>query len=150
MDTAHTWNLRVHSEDAGTATVYARRHRFAVGVPLQFDEEYPHVTSLELALGAIASDVVVGLRRMAKKRRVDVDRVEALVQGRVDNPLTFLQVVGEEGHPGLTNVKLKVYVSSIDPPDQVQAIWEETLSVSPLVRTFQQSVTLELEHEVVI
>ena len=150
MDDSHTWTLRVSSEEVGSATAYVRRHRFEVGVPLQFDEAYDQVTALEYVLGAIAADVVVGLRRLARRRRVDVDRVEALVHGRVDNPLTFLQVVGEEGHPGLVAVVLKVYVSSIDPPDRVNAVWEETLRTSPLVRTFQDSVKLELEHEVVI
>ena len=150
MDESHTWTLRVSSEDPVSATAYVRRHRFDVGVPLQFDEEYDCVTSLEYVLGAIASDVVVGFRRLARRRRLDVDRVEALVHGQVDNPLTFLQVVGEEGHPGLTDVVLKVYVSSIDPPDRVNAVWEETLRTSPLVRTFQDCVELRLEHEVVI
>ena len=137
MDESHTWTLRVSSEEVGSATAYVRRHRFEVGVPLQFDEAYDQVTALEYVLGAIAADVVVGLRRLARRRRVD-------------NPLTFLQVVGEEGHPGLVAVVLKVYVSSIDPPDRVNAVWEETLRTSPLVRTFQDSVKLELEHEVVI
>ena len=150
MDESHTWTLRVSSEEVGSATAYVRRHRFEVGVPLQFDEAYDQVTALEYVLGAIAADVVVGLRRLARRRRVDVDRVEALVHGRVDNPLTFLQVVGEEGHPGLVAVVLKVYVSSIDPPDRVNAVWEETLRTSPLVRTFRDTVKLELEHEVVI
>lgn len=150
MEPNHTWSLRVHSDDPGVATVHVRRHRFDVGVPLQFDEEYAEVTALEYALGAIASDVVVGLRRLARKRRIAMDRVEALVHGEVDNPLTFLPVVGEDGHPGLTKVRLKVFVSSMDAPERVQEAWEETLRTSPLVRTFQASVDLDLIHEVVI
>ncbi len=150
MDANHTWSLRVHSERPGAATAFVRRHSFDIGIPLQFDEEYSEVTSLEYALAAIAADVVVGLRRLARLRRVDVDRVEALAYGEVDNPLTFLQVVGEEGHPGLSKVRLKVYVSSIDPPSLVQALWDETLRTSPLVHTFKNSIALELTHEVVI
>lgn len=146
----HAWTLRVHSGQPGRATAYVRRHCFEVGVPLQFDEEYEHVTALEYVLGAIASDVAVGFRRLAKRRRLDVDRVEAFVRGEVDNPLTFLQVVGEEGHPGLAKVAVRFYVSSIDPPGRVDAVWEETLRTSPLVRTFGSCVDLTLEHEVVI
>lgn len=150
MHADHTWNLRVHSDDPGRATVYVRRHRFEVGVPLQFDDEYPLVTALEHALGALAADVVVGLRRVAKRRRVDVDRVEAIVRAQVDNPLTFLQVVGEDGDPGLERIAIKVYVSSVDPLERVEEVWQEALSISPLARTFARSVALELEHEVVI
>ena len=150
MEVKHTWSLRVHSDDPGVAAVHVRRHRFDVGVPLQFDEEYAEVTALEYALGAIASDIVVGLRRLARRRRVNVDRVEALAHGEVDNPLTYLPVVGEEGHPGLTRVRLKVFVSSMDPPERVREIWDETLRTSPLVRTFQASVDLDFVHEIVI
>ena len=150
MDANYAWSLRMHSDDPRAATAYVRRHRFGVGAPVQFDDDYAYITSLEYVLGAIAADVVVGLRRLARKRRVEIDRVEALVRGAVDNRLTYLQVVGEEGHPGLVNVVLKVYVSSVDRPERVQEVWLETLRTSPLVRTFERSVALELEHEVVI
>lgn len=146
----HAWTLRVHSEHPESASAFVRHHRFEVGQPLQFDEEYAHVTSLEYVLGALAADVAVGFRRLAKKRRVDVDRVEAVVRGEVDNPLTYLQVVGEEGHAGLTKVAVKLYVSSVDAPERVDAVWDETLRASPLVTTFGSCVELELEHEVVI
>jgi hypothetical protein len=145
-----TWNARVNSTDPGKATVFVRRHQFDVGAPLQFDEEYDQVTALEYTLGAIASDIVVGLRRVAKRRRVEIDRVEALVKGRVDNPLTYLQVVGEAGTPALEAVTLKAFVSSVEPPERVQLVWDETLAASPLVHTLSRTVKLDLSHEVVI
>lgn len=135
---------------AAAATAYVRRHRFEVGLPLQFDQTYDRITSLEYVLGALAADVVVGLQRLARKRRVEVERVEAFVQGALDNPLAFLQVVGEEGHPGLARVALKVYVTSPASPERLEEVWQETLRTSPLVRTFGDRVALTLEHAVVL
>jgi hypothetical protein len=146
----HRWSLRISSGGRGRANVYVRQHQFAVGAPVQFDEQYNSVTALEYVLGAIGADVVNSLRIIARQRRVDIANVEALVSGSLNNPLTFLGVVGEEGHPGLETLTVRVYVSSIDPEEKIQQIWAETQEKSPLVRTFQPAIKLEMELRVVI
>lgn len=145
-----TWIARIASAQADHATVYVRTHRFDIGVPLHFDEQYERVSALEHVLAAFASDVVVGLRRMARRRRVEVDRVEAIVKGRLENPRTYLGVVGEHGSPAVERLELKVYVSSVEPPERIQAVWDETLDASPLVATFSRCAHLDLRHEIVI
>jgi hypothetical protein len=84
--------------------VFVRKHQFPVGAPLQFDAEYDAITALEYVLGAIGADVVHGLQTLARKRRVDIDQVEAVVQGELNNPLTYLGVVGADGPPGLEKI----------------------------------------------
>ena len=103
-----TWTLRVRTRGNGRATVYVRRHQFDVGAPLSFDEQYDGITALEHALGALGADIVNGLAARLRKQRLDVDHVEALVSGALHNPLTYLDVVGEEGHPGLERLTLRV------------------------------------------
>ena len=150
MDTPHVWTLRIASPQPERATAYVRRHRFDVGVPLAFDEDYAEVTALEYALGALAADVVMGVRRAARRHRLVIDNVEAIVRGTVDNPLTWLRVVGESGHPGLATISLKVYVGSTDDVERVDTAFAEALEASPLARTFGDSVRLHIEHEVVL
>jgi hypothetical protein len=144
------WNLRVCATSNDRATVYARRHQFEVGAPVHFDEQYHQITALEYALGAIGADIVRGLQSLARQRRVEIDNVEALVSGELNNPLTHLGVIGEEGHPGLETVRVKVYVSSAEPAGKIQQVWKEMLEKSPLVRTFQSAIKLELDLQVVI
>src|SRR5438876_5427118 len=109
----YTWTLRVSTAGKDRATVFARQHQFTVGAPVQFDPAYDAITALEYVLGAIGADVVHGLQALARKRWVEVDHVEAVVEGELNNPLTYLGVVGESGHPGLERVSVKVYVASI-------------------------------------
>ena len=47
------------------------------------------------------ADLVNGLQTLGRRRRVVIDQVEAVVEGELNNPLTYLGVVGETGHPGL-------------------------------------------------
>jgi hypothetical protein len=73
-----------------------------VGRPLDFDSESDAVSAVEYLLGALGADLLNGLR-VARRRRVHLDRVEATVEGRLGNPLVHLAVVGGEGSPELAD-----------------------------------------------
>ncbi len=144
------WTLRITGNGRKGATAFCRKHKFEVGQPLHFDEEYDQIASLEYVLGALGADLVTGFAVLADKRRLDLDDLEAVVQGHLQNPLIYLGVVGEEGHPGIRSVTIRVYVSSPEPEESVRAVWEEMLERSPLYRTFASAVDLHLEFIVTI
>jgi hypothetical protein len=146
----YTWSLRVSTTPQSDATVFVRKHQFTVGVPVQFDAAYNAISALEYVLGAIGADLVNGLQTLARKRRVVLDHVEAVVQGELNNPLTALGVVGESGHPGLEKVQVKVYVASLAAAEDIQRLWQEMLERSPLVWTFRSIIQLEWSLQVVI
>ena len=52
------WTARVVGAAKGRAVVYARRHRWEVGLPLTFDPHYDGVTALEYALGAVGAELI--------------------------------------------------------------------------------------------
>lgn len=144
-----TWTLRVTAGEPGENRVSARRHQFVAGPPVDFDVEYGRVTALEYALGALGAEIVGGLRAFAKRRRLELANVEAVVVGELDNPLTYLEVVGEQGHPGLTRVGIKVYVSSPHDEQTIRQLWDETLPRLPLVKTIGAAAALDLRLSVV-
>ena len=144
-----TWKARVTPETGERAAVYVRRHRFVAGRPLDFDEESETVSPLEYLLGALGADLLVGLQAVAKRRRVQLDHAEATVEGRLDNPLMHLAVVGEEGHPGLVWAEVKMYASSLDSEESIREAWAETLERSPIARTLRGAVDLSLQLHVV-
>jgi hypothetical protein len=151
MDTErYTWTLRVSTAPQNTARVFVRQQQFTVGVPVQFDAAYHAISALEYVLGAIGAEVVNGLQLLARKRLVEIDSVEAVVQGELNNPLVALGVVGESGHPGLEKVQVKVYVASLAATEDIQRLWQEVLARSPLLRTFQPLIQLDLSLQVVI
>jgi len=144
------WRLRVSAEAPPSASVHARSHSFRVGRPVEFDADAGTVSAVEYLLGALAADVLNGFRTEAKRRRIRLDGAEATVEGRLDNPLTHLRVVGETGHPGLSSASVKVYASSLDPEDELRAAWTDSLERSPLVRTLRPTVDLHLDLRIVI
>lgn len=150
MENQPSWSLRIRGDGADHAKVTTRHHQFTVGAPLSFDREYDRTTALEQALGALGADVVNGFTVLAGRERVAIEDVEATVHAELDNPLTYLGVVGERGNPGLTRVEVKVYASSPAPERAVREVWEEARRRSPLVNTFQACIDLELSLQLVV
>ena len=146
----HTWTLRVSARGGGQATVFARQHQFCVGAPVDFDRAYEAVSALEYVLGAIGADLVNGLQMLARKRRVVIEQLEAVVVEELNNPLTYLGVIGEGGHPGVERVRIRVYLASPEQEATSQRLWQEMLERSPLVRTFQAAIQLELNLQVIV
>jgi len=142
------FTARVTSRLDGKSDVHVRKHSFQVGVPLSFDIAYDGVTAVEQVLGALGADLVNGLMARAKKCRIEVDSAEATVEARLNNPLVYLDVVGETGHPGVESITARVYVSSFAPHSEIERLWRETLARSPLVNTLRLAVHLDLSIKV--
>ena len=139
-----TWDVRVAARGREAPVAHVRRHRFEVGPPLSFDRDEPRTTALEYVLGALGADLVGCLERAARRRRVEIDSIEATVQAELANPLTFLRVVGEEGDPSIRRVRVRVYATTGAAAADVDAAWREALETSPLASTFRRSLDLDL------
>jgi hypothetical protein len=143
MDGLHI-TLRVTAPDLDVARVSVGRRQFSIGRPLEFDEASPRVAAIEYALGAVGGEVVNGLRQFADRRRLPIDAVEAVVTGELDNALTYLEVIGEQGQPKLTRIRIKVFVASGDAA-ATRALFEHMLERLPLVCTLRAVLALTTE-----
>jgi hypothetical protein len=144
------WSVRVASDDQRGAVVYARTNRFEVGAPISFDAQAVRSSALEYLLGAIGADLVAGMKERCHRRRLEVDNVEAVVQGELDNALAYLGVVGEEGHTGLKELTIKVYVETLEEEEDIRVAWDEMLTRSPLYRTLAPVVHFNLELHIAV
>jgi hypothetical protein len=142
--TAITLSLRVTAPGPAIARVSVGRRHFSIGRPIEFDEASPHVAALEYALGAVGGEVVNGLREFARRRRLALDAVEALVTGEVEDGLAYLEVIGEDGPPRIRRIAIKVFVASVD-DKATRALFDETIERLPLVSTLRDALDLEIE-----
>jgi hypothetical protein len=141
---ALTISLRVTAPDPDVARVSVGRRQFSIGRPLEFDETSPRVAAIEYALGAVGGEVVNGLRAFADRRRLPIDAVEAVVTGELENGLTYLEVVGEQGQPKITRIHVKVFAATGD-AFATLALFEEMLDRLPLVCTLRTTLALTIE-----
>ena len=136
--------LRVTAAGPELAHVSVRRQQFAVGRPIEFDGASTRIAALEYALGALAGEVVNGLRVFASRRRIDVDHIEAVVTAELAGETVYLEVVGESGQPGIVRVHLKVFAASPDEP-ALRRLWLELPDKLPLVCTMRSAFSIDLE-----
>ena len=149
-EAAPTCQLRIASTGAESVTAYARRHRWELGRPITFDEQYPSITALEAFSAAFAADIINGLRLRAKNQRVEIAQIEAVVKVWLRNPLTFLEVVGEGGDASIESLRLQLYVSTVDPEDVVRELLKKTMGCSPLYLTVSKAAQVHVDFEVAI
>jgi hypothetical protein len=143
-DTDYAWTSRVSWMDEGWATAYTRNHAFTVGAQASFREADAHPDAVEYLLGALGGDLISGFASHAARRGVEVDAMEASIFGRLNNPLVFLGVVGESGHPGFETISCTLYVSADADEKILEEIWQTTLVRSPIVNTLDRCVGLTL------
>ena len=140
---AITLSLRV-TATGPAARVSIGRRQFSIGRPVEFDEASPHVAALEYALGAAGGEIVNGLREFARRRRIEIDAIEALVTGELTHALTYLEVVGESGPPRIARIAVKVFVSAPD-GGAVRALFADVLDRLPLTGTLKTTVDVKTE-----
>ena len=104
--------------------------------------------TLEAVIGAAGSDVLGTFQKIARERRIVLDELEATVQGDLNNALTYLGVIGEEGDPSLRALTIKVYASTGAPDAEVRAAWAAALARSPLANTLARCVDLKLDLQI--
>ena len=141
---AITISLRVTAPGSASARVSVGRRQFSIGRPVEFDDASPHVAALEYALGAVGGEVVNGLREFARRRRLVIDAVEALVTGELQDGLAYLEVIGERGRPRLRRIAIKVFVASVD-HQATRALFDETIARLPLISTLREAVDVSIE-----
>lgn len=115
-----------------------------MGAPIHFDDKYPWITALEYTLGALGAELVNGFAELARRKRLEVDHLEAVVHGELNNPLVHAGVVGAQGHAGLEWIGLRLFVGSLEDEEVVRAVWNEVLERSVLARTLKNAVRLEI------
>ena len=102
------------------------------------------MAALEYALGAVGGEVVNGLREFARRRRLAIDAVEALVTGELQDGLAYLEVIGETGRPRIRRIAIKVFVASRD-DKATRALFDEMIERLPLVSTLRETLDLDVE-----
>ena len=138
-------SVRAVSSDPRGVSVYARALETEVGVPLSFDFQEAKLTGIEHLLGALASDLLGGFRRLAHRRRISIDELEAVLKAEVSDTLAYLGVVGEGGTPRITKILAKVYAGTGAPESDVRAVWNEALALAPIVNTLRAASELDME-----
>jgi hypothetical protein len=140
----HVFPVRVQRVAGGSARVYARGG-FDVGSQASLRETDEAASAVEYLIGALGGDLVCGLQRAAEAEGIGLHGVEITLNGRLDNILTHLGVVGEQGHPGLAAIDGTAYIATDADESTLTRAWQRTLVRSPLYNTLTRCADVSIK-----
>jgi hypothetical protein len=149
MSEHHLFPVRIQRTTGRLARVYARAQSFDVGSQASLRESDDSPSAVEYAIGALGGDLVCGLERAAEGQGILLHAIEIALNGRLDNILTHLGVVGEEGHPGFAAIDGTAYIGSEADETVIQRAWQRTLDRSPLYQTLSRVAVVTIALRVV-
>jgi uncharacterized OsmC-like protein len=147
--TDHSFPVRVQRTAARIARAYGRGQSFDIGSQASVREADAQPSAVEYVLGALGGDLVCGFERAAEGQGIPVHAIEITLNGRLDNILTHLGVVGEQGHPGLAAIEGTAYVNSDADEAAVERAWQRTLDRSPLYNTLTRCARVTINLRII-
>jgi TusA-related sulfurtransferase/uncharacterized OsmC-like protein len=143
----YEWRIRTRSTGPQQSTVYCRNFSFHVGQAASFEEKDKNPSALEYLAGALSASLSTAYATNCAKAGLKIDDVEITLRCKLENILAHLDL--EEGNPGISNIDVKCFVTSMEDPSTLQGLWMETLERAPLFATLKKAVPINVKFNVV-
>lgn len=143
----YEWRLRTRSSGHLKSTVYCRNFSFDVGQAASFEEKDKYPSAIEYFIGALSASLSTAFSTDSAKAGLDIDDVEITVRCKLENILAHMGM--EEGFPGISKIDVKCFITSMDDPKKIKAIWEQTVNRSPIYATLAKSTEINMKINIV-
>ncbi|MCL6571675.1 MAG: OsmC family protein [Bacillus sp. (in: Bacteria)] len=144
----YQWSVRVQTEKDLSAKVLSRNHTFLVGQPADFSPKVNAPSALDYLLASLGACLTVGFKAHASKRNLEIDNLELVLKGGLENVLYHMELE-DEGSPKMKQITGTFYVSSPESETNLEKLWTNTLERSPVYQTLKQAVTIEIKLSIV-
>jgi uncharacterized OsmC-like protein/TusA-related sulfurtransferase len=134
------WRVRARATGPMETTAYFRNFSFKIGQSASFEEKDAHPSALELVLSALAADLAGVFATQAARCGLEIDDVEITVKGRLESAMAHLGL--EAGDPGLAQIELSVYVSTLEDERRVREAFAIAAARSPLLATLRKAAAV--------
>jgi len=124
--------------------VFCGRASFKVDEPVEPTTAVESPTAIEYVLGGLAACVAIGFIYNATLQGIQVDGLEVVAEGKINNILTFLGL-SREGHAGFDEIMLKLYVRASASEEALMKVLEYSVATSPVANTMTRWVSLRTE-----
>ena len=127
---------------------FVRNNTFIVEEPASTTVTEQAPNSMEYVLGALGACLATGFVLNATQRGVAIHNLEIALDSSQDNVFTFFGL-SEDGHPGFSEIRAKLYVQSDADEDTLRDIWRQAVETSPVGNSLGRTVTITPEMSVV-
>jgi len=136
--------LRALVSPHGHVRLVTRNLTFDAAQQLGLGAGASYPAALDLLVGALATDLLVGLGREAARAGVPLHDAELRLEARLGNPLVALGVVGEDGSPALASVQGTLFANGDADEAQVHALWERACARAAVYATLRRCASIHI------
>ena len=105
--------------------------------------------ALDLLVGALAADLLIGLGREASRAGTPLHEAELRLEAHLGNPMVALGVVGEAGSPALQRVQGTLFVSADLDDGALRTLWERACAHAAVFATLQRTAIIDITFRLV-
>ncbi|MCA9785239.1 MAG: hypothetical protein KC488_01680 [Candidatus Cloacimonetes bacterium] len=119
---------------------------FPVGEPLGIGADRTAPSSLDLALAALASELLNLLYSLCQRSGLALDSLELSLTATLDNPLVALGVVGESGCPTLATIHGVCHVVCLEEEAMcaLPVLWEQACARAVLLNSLRRGCPVSI------
>jgi uncharacterized OsmC-like protein len=128
--------------------VGVRNHTFLVDEPSHLTGEDEAPNAVEYVLGAYGACLATGLIINASRRNIELYNLELSLESTQDNAFSFMGI-NDEGHSGIDEIKVKLYVQADADEATLREVWDHTLATSPVGNSLVRNVRVTPELAIV-
>ncbi len=121
--------------------VGVHNHTFLVDEPSHLTGEDEAPNAVEYVLGAYGACLATGLIINASRRGIELRNLELVLDSTQVNAFSFMGI-NDEGHSGIDEIKVKLYVQADADEATLREVWDHTLRTSPVGNTLVHNVAI--------
>lgn len=125
--------------------IYNEKSSIAVDSPISFDSEKEEFTSIDYLISAITSEIILTMKRQAKKHQQVLQDIEAKVNLTIKNPMYLLNVIGFDEKALIEQINIDVYFFSFLEGDDLSEFLQEVLDKTLIYNTFKDKIKVNFK-----
>lgn len=125
--------------------IYNEKSSIAVDSPISFDSEKEEFTSIDFLVSAITSEIILTMKRQAKKHEQVLQDIEAKVNLTIKNPMYLLNVIGFDEKALINEINIDIYFFSFLEGDDLCEFLQEVLDKTLIYNTFEDKIKVNFK-----
>lgn len=125
--------------------IYNEKSSIAVDSPISFDSEKEEFTSIDYLISAITSEIILTMKRQAKKHQQILQDIEAKVNLTIKNPMYLLNVIGFDEKALIDEINIDIYFFSFLEGYDLCEFLQEVLDKTLIYNTFKDKIKVNFK-----
>lgn len=125
--------------------IFNQKSGLTVDEAFSFDSEKEAFTSLDYFVSAVLSEILLSMKKLARKKNIIIQDLEAKAKLTIQNPMYLLSVVGYEDKASIAALEIDIYFFSFLEEAEKAQFLQEVLDRTLIYNTLSSFVSVHFK-----